>query len=651
MRSPRASLLAAVLASGCLHARGTATDPVVTGLELEGVRSVDEAALRERLATRGSDRFAWGDARRLDPDALGEDVKRIQAFYKERGWYRTTVESPEVRPDGEGRVKIVLRVREGAPVRVASVKVEGLEGAPEARARAGALELEAGQVFAWAAYDASRARLLTALGETGYAAATVKQEARVRANEGTAEVTYRVEPGMRYRFGPVTVTGTVAVPEEKVAARAARLVRPGDWYDERLLDRMQSRVFELGVFAGVRVNRGTPDPAQGVVPIEVAVREAPFRTVRTGPGFGFESTRWELLGQASWTHRNWLGDLRQLTLDARGGYAWLPNPFSPYREGAVGKAAAGFSQPGILGDAVDFTTSVEVEKTLEQAYDSISEKFRIGTPIRPAPRWMFAPSYNLEVYQLRDVAGAGGRPLEEVQTCPDELCILSYLEQRVSWDGRDHPVFTTDGLFVSVALQEGFPAGGLGYTFLKFSPDVRWYHPLGRGAVLAVRARFGAFVPIHEKESAPIVALFMAGGAGSMRGYGADRLSPMVQDEEGDWLATGGNGVAEGSVEVRKTLAGSLVGAVYLDAGNVSGASGVPNEFLTALDPSLLQYAIGVGVRYRTPVGPFRADVAFRLPSDLRPGVPFQERFPPVPGDSGHREPIVAIHVALGEAF
>ncbi len=649
-REARLAVAALLLATaGCLHARGTAEQPVISEVELRGVKSVDADDLRGRLATRASDRFVWGDARRLDRDALEFDRRRVVAYYKERGYYRADVDQVEVLPDGEGRARIVLHVREGNPVHVTRLEVEGLDAAPEARARAGALALKQGQVFTWAAFDATRARLQKALAETGYPTGKVTPSAVVHGAQGTAEVTFVVEPGPRLRFGAVSVVGTSAVPEGKVAARAAGQVTSGDWFDERRLDRAQARVFELGVFSGVRVTQGAPDLGAGAVPVVVNVREAPFHTLRLGPGVGFDPSRVDVVGQASWTNRNWLGDLRRLRLDARAGYAWIPDPVRPIREGVVGTLAADFAQPGVFfGDKVDLTARVEVEKSLEQAYGSTSEKFRIGTPFRPASRWTVVPSYNFEIYQLRDLAGdPSALPL---QNCPSELCVLSYLEQRFSWDGRDHPLITTEGVYLSLAVQEGFPAGGYGYTYLRFLPEARYFRSLGAGSVLAARGRFGAIVPLNESGPAPIVALFTAGGASSMRGYGSERLSPMAF-QEGEWVPIGGNGLIEGSVEFRRTLGGSLVGAVFLDAGNVSTASGSPTQYAEVLDLSKLQYALGIGVRYRTSVGPFRADFAMRLPNDLSKGVPFEERFPAVPGTSGHREPIAVLHVALGEAF
>jgi translocation and assembly module TamA len=121
-------------------------------------------------------------------------------------------------------------------------------------------------------------------------------------------------------------------------------------------------------------------------------------------------------------------------------------------------------------------------------------------------------------------------------------------------------------------------------------------------------------------------------------------------------VSVGANGAADGSVELRFDVTGAFGGAVFLDAAGVSYYSSSPTEYQKALDPTALQWAAGVGLRYRTPFGPLRLDVGVRLPNDLAPGVPFDDRFPAVPYtsyDDGtpHREPIVAVQIALGEAY
>jgi translocation and assembly module TamA len=650
MRRAAAWLALAVATGGCLRPRGTPEEPVVTRFTLKGVKAVDAGVLRDRLATQATTCRPLCDVKRLDPDALAVDRRRVEAFYRERGWYGATVESVEVTPDGEGRVRVVMRVREGEPVRVRRLTVTGLDEAPEARARAGKLPLREGAIFAEEAFDATRAKLLSALRATGWARAEVTQRAEVRPEEGAAEVTYEVAAGGRYRFGHAFVAGTAAVPRERVVDEAEREARPGSWYDEGRVTRVQSRIFDLGVFAGVRVVVGEPDPERGTLPVVVTVREAPLRTVRAGPGLGFQSTRWEVQGQASWTHRNFMGGLRKLQVEGRAGYAWIPTIFRRDREGTVGLVSAEFTQPDVIAHQLDLTTRVEVEKSLEQDYGFWSERLRVGTPVRLAPRWTLAPTFNLEVYQLNQLASPDVIGLPQFRSCPNQVCLLSYLEQRLAWDGRDDPINTRRGAWASLSLQEGMSIGGYGYRYLRFTPEARFYWRAGSESVLAARARLGALVPIAENDAAPVMALYSSGGALVMRAYGPGRFSPM-ELQDGRWVPIGGNGVVDGTLELRTPFGKSLGGVIFLEAGNVSEPTSVPSEWRTVLDPTLLQVMAGIGVRYKTPFGPLRVDAAAKVPTDWSAGVPFDERFPPVPGTSGHREPIGAIHLTLGEAF
>jgi translocation and assembly module TamA len=668
---PVALLLA--LGSGCLRARGTPEEPVVTALEIRGVHALSADAIRAKLATQPSGRFAWDEAVRLDPDALAVDRRRVVAFYRTSGYYDAQVKDVRLEPDGAGRAKVIIEVEEGAPVRVTAVETPGLDDAPEAKARLGRLPLGVGDVFTEAAYDAAKARLLAVLRNAGWANAEVTQQADVDPGRHGAEVRYGVKPGRRFRFGPVFVAGTAAIPRDRIRDQALVAVKPGDWYSDDAMARAQARVFDLGVFGGVRVTRGTPDPVRGIIPIVIAVREAPFRTIRAGPGVGIEANvRWDVNAMAGWTNRNFLGDVRRLQLDARAGYAWLVT--SPAKQGPIGLASAEFSQPGAITRQIDASARVEVERGLEQAYDFWSERLRLSFPLRVERRWTLVPSYNVEVYQLSNVAQTFNplAPAErgpELQNCTGTICLLSYLEQRVGWDGRNDPVNTRHGVYVLTAVQEGFRLGTYGYRYLRIVPEGRVFVPLGERFVLAVRARVGALVPLRQQGEPPIIARFMAGGPQSMRGYYTNRLSPMIL-RSGSWVPVGGNGLADGSIELRFDIAGPFGGAVFVDAGNVSRPSGVPTAYRTALDPTLLQWAAGLGLRYRTPVGPVRLDVGMQIPTNWSSGVALSHRFPTVPsvenaGDpitdasgavigtvpSFHREPWLAVHFSLGEAF
>lgn len=144
-----------------------------------------------------------------------------------------------------------------------------------------------------------------------------------------------------------------------------------------------------------------------------------------------------------------------------------------------------------------------------------------------------------------------------------------------------------------------------------------------------------------------------------MRGYYVGRLSPL-QRQDGEYVPVGGNGLVDGSIELRFDATRKLGLALFLDAGNVSRPSSDGLAWLTAADPTLLQYAAGLGLRYRTPVGPLRLDVAARMPNPFAvtsepPGLAVlsdactaqpTSTYPCV-----HHEPLVSVHLTLGEAF
>ncbi len=668
------ALAFALGAAGCAHVQGTDDAPAVIRVHVAGARAFDEEQIVAKLATHESGRpppfpiagpivhqvkleLGSVDVALLDPDALAADRRRVEAFYRERGYYGAHVEEAQVLPAGRGRVEVVFRVNEGKPVRVAKVTVNGFDAAPEAQQRMGQLPLRPGDVFSEAAYDGASGAIVSALHSIGWADGKVEQRATVDPDSATAEVTYDVEPGRRWKFGPIRVAGTTAVPHDRIREQVLGALKPGEWFDDARLAQARDRVFALGVFGGVRVSRGSSDPGRGTIEVVAAVRQAPFRTTRVGPGLGVQAIRWDAQGLFSWQHRNYYGELRRVGTEARLGYAWLPTPFRRQKEGPVGLVAGEFSQPGALTRYVDTSARLEVEKGIEQAYDFYAERLRLGLPLRLASRWTLVPSYNLEVYELSnyganlDLSAPQQPPL--LENCPSSVCLLSYLEQRIAWDGRDDPVNTRRGLYVAFAVQEGFDVGAYGYQYLRFLPELRFFLPLGTSVVLATRARVGALVPVGETGDPPLPARFKAGGPLSMRGYGTWRLAKMVR-RGNDWVPVGGNGLADGSLELRFGITRNLGGAIFIDAGNVSDASAVPTTWQTVLDPTLLQFAGGLGLRYRTPLGPVRLDVAARLPERL--GTLSEESFPAVPfttwpDGTPHREPIVAVHLSLGEAF
>ncbi len=653
-----AAILAALLAAGCLSVKGTAERPAVRSLRLEGARAIPAPESLARIATRPSGRFFWDDVELFDPDVFATDQRRIEAFYRSRGYYAARVTAAEPSPSG-GAVDLTLRVEEGPPVRVAEVRILGLEREPEALARLGALPLRAGDVFRDDRFEEGRTALLAALTSSGWAQAEVAPRAEVDPAARTARVTYTVTPGRRFRFGAVFVSGTSQVPRETVRRAVAADLRPGAWYDAAELPRAQARVFDLGVFGGIRVLPGRPDLARDAIPVVVSVREPPFRTIRLGPSLGIEAARWDASLVAGWVHRNWLGGLRKLKLDARVGWSWIRDPFRPDKQGLAGLASADFTQPDVYRQVVDLSVRAEGERRIEEGYQYWAERLRFGLPVRLLGRTLaIVPSVNFDLYQTTGdptTATVGGTS-QILLSCPAAAgrssgsCLLSYLEQRLDLDLRDDPVNTHRGLYLTVSLQEGFRMGAAGFRYLRLVPELRLFLPLGR-TVLAGRGRIG-LLHAYGGYVLPIVARLSSGGPGQERGYQTRKLSPVVPLTTGGWAAVGGTGLVDGSLEARFPLAGELGGVVFVDAGNVE---------LAAADTwrlDHLQWAAGLGLRYRSLFGPVRLDLAARLPVRsggrwVMPTVPVVRVADGVVEPTGgrHTEPILGLHLSIGEAF
>jgi len=152
------------------------------------------------------------------------------------------------------------------------------------------------------------------------------------------------------------------------------------------------------------------------------------------------------------------------------------------------------------------------------------------------------------------------------------------------------------------AEQAGRWLGG-DFDYLELTAEGRYYLTVGEVAVLALRARAGA-IDQHGGTATEVVPFFkryFLGGATNLRGWGRYEVSPLS-----DGLPIGGLSFMNFSTELRFPIVGRLGGVVFLDGGNVWENSWDFNFHD-------MRYDIGPGLRFNTPVGPFRLDVGFQL--------------------------------------
>src|SRR5207248_1147133 len=150
-------------------------------------------------------------------------------------------------------VQLVVHIDEGRRARIGSIDYQGADeiGKDELGDIDDRLPMHPGDMFDEDEYEKAKDVLLRELREHGFASAQVSGEVRVSPEEGVARIVFKLDPGERFKFGRVVVSGNREVEADQIL-RAAGISR-GDAFKPSTLDLAQQRVYNLGAFSGVRV--------------------------------------------------------------------------------------------------------------------------------------------------------------------------------------------------------------------------------------------------------------------------------------------------------------------------------------------------------------------------------------------------------------
>jgi translocation and assembly module TamA len=681
-------VMAVTLLAACASQQKQAA-PVVRDLEISGNEQIPSRKIENKILTSDTGWWPFARKRYFDPVTWQGDLERIERLYVANGFYQAEIVKDEVVPKPPDGVNLKVQVKEGSATHIGKLEIRGLDLLPaeERKAVLEDLPLAPGAVFREADWEAAKRRLVERLRNRGYAKVEVDARALVDVKTRQATLALNVDTGRHYQFGDIQVdTAPGARIAPVIVWEQVRLaIRDGRPYSDEAMEEAERRVFGLGVFGTAKVTAGEPDEATARIPIKVVVREAPFRTLRLGGGARFDQIRNEARLIGDWTNRDFLGGMRKLTLHAEAGWAFIPSAYSVIannaaaapRNGPIARARVEFEQPRFLGrPSLRERNSLEFSHTLEQAYIATSGRLMTGVVWQAHSTLSVFPAYRLEADYLQGppVSGAATAPLVlGCQSTTDNCFIwLSYVDVLTIWDRRDNALEPHDGTYVSLSLHQGGVWLGGDFEYVRAMPDARIYRSFGDDdeLTLAARVRVGELWTFSgNPDDSAVVTRFYAGGGVSMRGFADRRLSPLLlaPAPNGDpnvliTMPIGGNGVIDSSFEARYTISSSFRLAAFVDAAQVTrGRLGLG-------DVRDVLVAVGVGLRWLTPVGPIRLDIARRLPFGRLPTL-FQVNMAgdivEVPyaandscfglGGSSVVTPVAdtqcALHISIGEAF
>jgi translocation and assembly module TamA len=492
--------------------------------------------------------------------------------------------TPEARAARANRtLSVSIRVELGEPVRVRGFNV-GVDGAGAGdrtvRAALDAFVPRPGAVLDHALYESSKSQVSRALAAHGYFDADFSSHrVEVTRAEQAADIDLRWSSGERHLLGDAAFSQT---PKKIIRDKLLRKLvhwTPGDPYDEAELDRLRRSLVALDYFGVVDVSSKPEDADDLRVPVQVDLTPAPrsiysaglsYGTV-SGPGvrFGVERRYLNSRGHKALAQVDYANKRKVLTLQYRvPAFAWLDGWYT-----------ASLQAADIQDDYVN-SRRVEFVASRSGQYNDYLNLVAAMHALRE--RW----AYN--------VADDGDGAMAPIAFRYASFVYPSLSAEYVDVDNRLAPRRGAGG---TLMLRGGRGGSDYGTTFAQVDATASWFHGFDAVSRLIVRGELGHTFS-GELLDLPPSLRFYAGGDRSVRGYGWHEIGPRVDTDHGFYY-TGASNVVVGSVEYERYFKGPWGAAVFVDSG--SAFDGTSPDMHTG---------VGIGLRWRSPVGPVRIDLA-----------------------------------------
>lgn len=536
------------------------------------------------------------------PGVFEDDLKRIQDFYKRKGFTDAEVDYSKDVNREKGLIYITLNIKEGKRYLIGSVDLKGLDNVPEEEVQE-VVELKEGDIYSEEKVQEQVAKIQEVAFNRGYIFAQVKPVSFVSPETGMVDLTFEVNENELTYVRMIDIRGNTKT-KDKVIRRELKL-KPMKTFDGKKLNRSRQNLKNLGFFEEVNFDT-EPTDKSNYRDLVVDVKEAKTGSFSFGGGYssvdefvGFIEVRQRNFDITNWPYFTGAGQDLKLHLQAG-------STSSEYM--------VSFTEPWLFDNPVSLGFDVyqnEHDRESDVGY-GYSEQKR-GAKIRLGRRFSDflrgGVSYNFERIDISDVDSDESEDLEKEVGEND----ISTLGLSLTYDKRDSALSPHKGYITrnSVDLAGGVIGGDK--DFMRAFTDDRVFFPLIHDSVLELRVRAGIVKEYDDSEEVPIYERFFAGGASTIRGYQERKAGPI--DSKSD-DPVGGDAMFVGNIEYTYPVGDYFKVATFFDIGNVWKESS--NFFQTEDGREALYSGVGLGIRVKTPLGPVKIDYGY--PLDKEPG-------------------------------
>ncbi len=629
----------------------------VAALLLKGNRYFDRTTLMERIAIRPATILRYRQGRYSD-ELLAGDRAAIEELYRSNGFLNVKVTSDVTRQHkGQASlVAIAIYIEESTQTRVESVRLEGIAESDQDVIR-GYVGVVAGQPYSTLTINSDRTGILNLLYQTGYSEAALDVRVERGSTPDQVQLVYTVQSGKQHFVRQVVVTGLKNTNNSLVDNRIR--LKPGDPLSNNEVFASQRRLYDLGIFAKVDTAQQNPEGQEISKIILFNLEEA--SKISFSGGLGAEIAR---IGGGF------------TSFDAPAGGAG----FSP-------RISLGVNRTNFLGLGHTIGAQTRLSNIQRRVLLSyLAPQFRNSDHFSLTATTIYDDARNVRTFNSKRLEGSlqlaqrldlansvqyrftYRRVTIDENTIKVDPALIPLLAQPVRvgsfsstfiQDRRDDPADAKRGRYTTVDFGVASSAFASSANFLRLLTRNSTYYKIGKDLVFARSINLGILTPyrsagISSQIDIPLPERFFGGGAYSHRGFPENQAGPR---DLKTGFPIGGKALLVNNLELRFPLIGDNLGGVFFhDAGNVYSALKRVNlkwkqDGLTDFD--YMVHSFGFGVRYRTPIGPVRIDLA------LTPNSP---RFN---GFQGSREDLLfgrgraaqlrvnqfQFHISLGQAF
>jgi len=577
-------------------------------IAITGNKYFNTGTLRERMFITPASfpRFRYG---RYSQRLLERDKDTLKDLYRANGFREAEVVSTiDTNYHGKnGEIGVVLEVKEGPQWFISKLDFEGVPESDLAYFHT-RLQSSTDEPFSEANIALDRDMILSYYYNNGYPDATFDWIETPSEGEHRVNLKYTLHPGKRVYVRSVLLRGLETTRASLVDKRIS--LAPGDPLSQQSIAASQQKLYDLGIFSKVQTAIQDPggDEEQKYVLFEVDEASRYSFTIGVGAqiariGGGVTSFD-DPAGSTGFAPRVSLG-ISRLNLFGLGQTLSLNTLVSTIEQRAI----VTYLIPRFLGYD-------KLALTLSGVYDNASDirtfhQQREEGSIQLAER--LSRQYTIQYrFTLRHVT------ISNLVISPELIPLLSQpvragvASVTFIQDRRDDPVNSHRGMYNTLDVGVALPAFASQTDFTKVMFRNTTYHPIGKDVVIARSLQVGSIQRLGGLAEIPLAERFYSGGSTSDRAFPDNQAGPR---DLMTGFPIGGNALFFHSTEIRFPLIGNNLGGVlFHDIGNVySNINDISFRFRQRdiQDFDYAVQAVGFGIRYRTPIGPIRADFSF----------------------------------------